>query len=87
MGDGKEVKWSRTFLEGVTDFYRRADTHGSTFHFSVEKCAGYCTEGNSYTHFSFTCGINYRLHLHRGRLEIIKNLTSYTACGFDPSDF
>ena len=26
-------------------------------------------------------------HLHRGRLEIINNLTSYTACGFDPSDF
>ena len=53
MGDGKEVKWSRTFLEGVTDLYRRADTDGSTFHFGVEKCAGYCTEGNSYTHFFY----------------------------------
>ena len=54
----------------------------------------YCTEGNSYTHFSFIFGINWRLHLHRGRLEIINecnklhrgrleiinNLMSYTAC-------
>ena len=54
----------------------------------------YCTAGNSYTHFSFVFGINQRLHLHRGRLEIINmcnklhrerveiinNLISYTAC-------
>ena len=34
-------------------------------------CGLYCTAGNSYTHFFFTFGINWRLHLHRGRLEII----------------
>ena len=43
---------------------------------SVNQLSIYCTEGNSYTHFSFIFGINWRLHLHRGRLEIIKCLVS-----------
>ena len=37
-----DISWKK--LEGVTDLYRRADTDGSTFHFSVEKCAGYSME-------------------------------------------